>query len=156
MSIGANVESDFDPLSKGAEVLWRKGITVISAAGNGGPNQQTIMSPGNNPNIITVGGLDCTSDSVALFSSRGPTPFGTKPDLIAPAVNIVSCNNYIPPYTTMSGTSVATPIVAGLSAVIKSKFPNIKNKELKDFLMHHCTKLTGDKNSEGAGYINFD
>ncbi len=155
LSLGANVEDEIDPLSKSAEVLWKKGITVIAAAGNSGPDKNTIKSPGNNPNIITVGALDTSKNAVADFSSRGPTIYGHKPDLIAPAVNITSLSNSIYPYTEMSGTSVATPIVAGIVADIKSKYPNITNNEIKKYLLNHCTKITGNIDIEGAGFLNF-
>lgn len=155
MSFGADVINESDPLSRGAESLWKRGITVVAAAGNSGPEKNTIKSPGNNPYIITVGGLDSSSMNVAEFSSRGPTIFGSKPDLLAPAVDIVACNNLGKPYTNMSGTSVATPIVAGICADIKSRWPKITNNEIKKFLLAHCVKLTGDTNQEGAGYLKF-
>lgn len=154
MSFGADA-GKIDALSKGAEALWKRGITVVAAAGNSGPNDNTIKSPGNNPYIITVGALDVGSMNVANFSSRGPTIFGHKPDFIAPAVNITSCNNKNSPYTIMSGTSVATPIVAGICADIKSKYPKISNNEIKEFLINHCTRITGNKDIEGAGYLHF-
>jgi len=156
MSFGADSLSHSDPLSRGAEALWKRGIVVVAAAGNSGPTKETIKSPGNNPNIITVGALDTTTMSIANFSSRGPTIYGHKPDLLAPAVNISSCANTTPPYTTMSGTSVATPIIAGICAVIKCKYPNLSNDEIKSFLIKHCKNITGDKDTEGAGYIHFD
>lgn len=154
MSFGADILNTSDPLSRGAEALWRCGLTVVAAAGNSGPAERTIKSPGNNPNIITVGGIDENSMQIADFSSRGPTIFGFKPDLVAPAVDVVSCGN-IEPYTTMSGTSVATPIVAGICADIKAKYPNINNNQIKQFLMMNCTPITGDKNQEGAGFLKF-
>lgn len=155
MSFGAESGENFDPLCQGAEALWKAGITVVAAAGNSGPNQSSIKSPGNNPYIITVGALDIKNLSVADFSSRGPTIYGHKPDLLAPAVDIISCNNKFLPYTKMSGTSVATPIVAGVCAIIKSKFPKMTNNEIKKFLLSHCTKITGNIDIEGAGFLKF-
>ncbi len=155
MSFGADLLNKNDPLSRGAEVLWKRGITIVAAAGNSGPEPASIKSPGCNPNIITVGGYDEKTMEIADFSSRGPTAFGYKPDLVAPAVDVVACSHLVSPYTTMSGTSVATPIVAGICAVIKSKFPNVKNDQIKRFLLQNCTPITGDKNIEGAGYLKF-
>lgn len=154
MSFGADVE-EFNPLSKGAEALWKCGITVVAAAGNSGPKPESIKSPGNSPYIITVGGLDVEKFDVAEFSSRGPTIYGTKPDLLAPAVNLTSCNNKFLPYINMSGTSVAAPIIAGICADLKCKYPNITNNQIKEFLLSHCKKVTGDINKEGAGYLCF-
>lgn len=155
MSFGANFNDHFDPLCKGAEALWKAGITVVAAAGNSGPNLNTIKSPGNSPYIITVGALDIKNFQVAKFSSRGPTVYGHKPDLLAPAVDLISCNNKFLPYTKMSGTSVATPIVAGVCAIIKSKYPDMTNNEIKKFLLSHCEKITGNIDTEGAGYLKF-
>ena len=155
MSFGADSSENFDPLNKGAEALWKAGITVVAAAGNSGPSQSSIKSPGTNPYVITVGAMDIKNYTIANFSSRGPTIYGHKPDLLAPAVDIISCNNKFLPYTKMSGTSVATPIVAGICAIVKSKFPQMTNNEIKKFLLSHCTKITGNIDSEGAGYLKF-
>lgn len=155
MSFGADENENINPMSNGAEALWKAGITIVAAAGNSGPKDKTIKSPGNNPYIITVGALDISKNQVADFSSRGPTIYGHKPDLLAPAVDIVSCNNKALPYTKMSGTSVATPIVAGICAIIKSKYPNMTNNQIKKFLLSHCTKITGNIDIEGAGYLKF-
>lgn len=155
MSFGAESGENFDPLSQGAEALWKAGITVVAAAGNSGPKENSIKSPGNNPYIITVGALDMKNEQIADFSSRGPTIYGHKPDLLAPAVDIISCNNKFLPYTKMSGTSIATPIVAGVCAIIKSKYPNMTNTEIKKFLLSHCTKITGNIDTEGAGFLKF-
>ena len=155
MSFGADAITESDPLSKGAESLWKRGLIVVAAAGNSGPQNNSIKSPGNNPYIITVGALDSSNLTIADFSSRGPTIYGHKPDLLAPAVDIISCNNKNSPYTKMSGTSVATPIVAAICAVIKCKFKNFTNDDVKNYLLAHCVKITGDIDKEGAGYLKF-
>ena len=155
MSFGADVLDEGDPLSRGAEALWKRGIVVVVAAGNSGPEKKTIKSPGNNPHVITVGAIDISSGEVADFSSRGPTIYGHKPDLLAPAVNITSCNNSLPLTTQMSGTSVATPIVAGICADILSRYPKVTNNQIKEFLLANCTRISGDVDVEGAGYLNF-
>lgn len=155
MSFGADFLDKHDPLSKGAQALWDLGITVVAAAGNSGPKSNTIKSPGTNPKIITVGALDITSLSVANFSSRGPTIYGTKPDLLAPATNLISCNNSGLPYTQMSGTSVATPIIAGVCAIIKQKHPNFTNNQIKKYLLSHCVPIIHNVNIEGHGYLKF-
>ncbi len=155
MSLGADTNNEFDPLTKGAEVLWKKGITIVAAAGNSGPSSSSIKSPGNCPYIITVGGIDVKTMSVADFSSRGPTIYGHKPDLIAPSVDVIACNNKFEPYVAMSGTSVATPIVAGICACIKSRFRDATNNDIKKFLLNHCEPITNNKDIEGSGFLNF-
>ena len=154
MSFGAD-SSDNSPLAKGAEALWNLGITVVAAAGNSGPKTHTIKSPGISPKIITVGAFDSFKFKTANFSSRGPTCFGYKPDFIAPAVDLISCNNKIIPYTKMSGTSVSSPIVAGVCAVIKSKHRNATNNEIKKFLIANCKPISNNRNEEGFGLLQF-
>lgn len=158
MSFGADDIGKNDPLQKGANALWNKGIVVVAAAGNSGPDQSTIKSPGTSEKIITVGGLNSVGEdlSVAEFSSRGPVKEKFKPDLIAPSVDIVGANiDASTPYIKMSGTSVATPIVAGICAGIIEKHPDFSPNQVKYFLLNHCTHLSYDKNSEGFGYLKF-
>ncbi len=84
-----------DPLS---EAVWRaseEGVLVITAAGDQGPNHLTIMSPGESLAALAVGAYDTLKGLVPDFSSRGPTfDFRTKPDLIAPGVDIISSSLY--------------------------------------------------------------
>lgn len=155
MSFGADYEHNNDPLYLGSQALWKCGITVVAAAGNSGPKNNTIKSPGINPSIITVGALDTEALDVAEYSSRGPTSFGNKPDLLAPASNIISCSIHRIPYTTMSGTSVATPVIAGICAIIKGRYKNFTNNQIKSYILSRCKKINGDINSEGHGYIHF-
>ena len=167
MSFGSQPLKQSDPLLKGAEALWNEGITVVAAAGNSGPSQSTIKSPGISPKIITVGALNDNRDEngivdenkfeVAQFSSRGPAFNYYKPDLITSGVNLVCCSSKANEfYTKMSGTSVSTPLIAGLSALIVQKFPTIKPIEVKSILLTNCKKLTGDRNLEGFGYFTSD
>lgn len=107
MSLGASASESYadDPMCRAVEKAWLSGIVVCVAAGNDGPNPKTIASPGIDPMVITVGALDDRNtavvgdDLVAGFSGRGPTVDGlTKPDVLAPGVNIISLrspNSYI-------------------------------------------------------------
>ena len=165
MSFGSAPLSKNDPLVLGAETLWNIGITVVAAAGNSGPELQTIKSPGFSSKIITVGGLDdkrqegdinLSNFEIANFSSRGPAGYYYKPDLIAPAVNIIGASSDNSFYTKMSGTSVATPMIAGICCLILSKYPYLTPDQLKVRLLRNCKQITGDKNLEGFGIANFD
>lgn len=167
MSFGSTPLDKNDPLIIGAESLWNIGVIVVAAAGNSGPGNQTIKSPGYSSKIITVGGLNDFRDelgnfkienfNIATFSSRGPAGYFYKPDLIAPAVNITGAsieNKSF--YTKMSGTSVATPMIAGICCLILSKYPFLTPDQIKIRLLRNCVQVTGDKNSEGFGLANFD
>lgn len=166
MSFGSIVLEKNDPLILAAEVLWNNGICVVCAGGNSGPEKSTIKSPAASSKIISVGALNdkrfndtFTPENfeVAEFSSRGPIFNNYKPDVIASGVNVTSaCNFEIEKrfYDSMSGTSIATPIVAGLCSLIISKKPNITPQEIKNILIKNCNKITGDRNSEGFGWVN--
>lgn len=164
-----------DPLVKAVEEAWNAGIVVCVAAGNSGPDPQTISSPGVSEKVITVGALDDNDtvsredDIVASFSSRGPTVYGKeKPDILAPGVNIVSLRSprsYIDKlqkssrvgtqYFTMSGTSMATPICAGIAALILEHNPELTPNEVKELLKNGADKWSdNDPNIYGVGAVN--
>ncbi len=159
MSFGADYSGKNDPLQQGALALWNSGLVVVAAAGNSGPEHNSIKSPGTSSRIITVGGLDDGRNDgkikIADFSSRGPAEYKFKPDIIAPSVDITStCNNpKLGFYTKMSGTSVATPMIAGICAKILNQHPNFSPDKVKHTLLNLCHPLTHDKNDEGYGYI---
>ncbi len=160
MSFGSEPLGYNDPIMIGAESLWRDGVVVVSAAGNSGPEFQTIKSPGVSSRIITVGGFDdnrfddYTYDKrlfeIAEFSSRGPVFNRYKPDVIAPAVDITSCDKK-GGYTKLSGTSVATPMIAGLACLILEKYPNLTPEKIKQILMSKGEGITYNRNIEGYG-----
>jgi len=163
MSFGSVPLGKKDPLIIGAEVLWDSGITVVCAAGNSGPESETIRSPGASTKIITVGAIDDKrmkeKFAVADFSSRGPIYGNYKPDVVAPGVNIVStCNYKIKKkfYTKMSGTCVATPMVAGLCCKILKLKNRVEPNQLKTILLSSCEHVNNKRNEEGYGLINFD
>lgn len=182
LSLGAPATQSYtaDPLSQAAEAAWNAGLVVAAAAGNSGPDARTINTPGINPHIITVGAvddrgtIDTKDDVIADFSSRGPTIDGlTKPDLVAPGVNITSLaadTSYLPKknsgsrgkpgkalqaitqskpqqttifdyYVTMSGTSMATPMVAGTAVLLLEQNPNWTPDEVKRQMMSTAVNL---------------
>lgn len=164
MSFGSEPLGYNDPIMKGAEALWKKGIVIVSAAGNSGPEYQTIKSPGISPRIITVGGMnDNRFDDeykeeffeIANFSSRGPAFNKFKPDIVAPSVDINSCSNK-DGYTKLSGTSVATPMIAGLCALAFEKNKYLRPDQIKRALLACCNGITYNRNLEGYGLPNLE
>src|SRR5699024_3418075 len=127
LSLGseATQPAEDDPVVQAVDAAWDEGMVVCVAAGNSGPEEQTIGSPGTSPKVITVGAADDhnntdrSDETVADFSSRGPTIDGLpKPDLLTPGVDIVylrSPNSYLDKtnkaarvdsnYVSLSGTS---------------------------------------------------
>ncbi|WP_127579708.1 S8 family peptidase [Paenibacillus koleovorans] len=164
-----------DPLCRAVGRAWDRGLIVVASAGNEGPGARTIDSPGINPKIITVGATDDlrtlkqTDDQVAPFSSRGPAPDRkTKPDLVAPGVDIVSLrapgsfldrrepfNRVANSYFRMSGTSMSTPIVAGAIAQLLQRFPRLTNEQVKSLLRRSAIRLRkGGPNVQGSGEVS--
>jgi len=162
MSLGAKatMASDDDPVCQAVEAAKKAGIAVLIAAGNSGPTSKTIGSPGIEPSIITIGAfddrgtVDRADDKLAYFSSKGPTIDGEiKPDLVSPGYNIKS----LKPgggYVSLSGTSMATPIAAGVVAAMLEANPKLTPDEVKDILMKTAEDRGLDPNSQGAGYID--
>ena len=165
MSFGSEPLGAHDPIMQGAEKLWDKGIIVVAAAGNSGPEYSTIKSPGISPKIITVGAFDDnrlddeafdpTFFEIAQFSSRGPAFNTFKPDVVAPAVDIMSCG-VKENYTTLSGTSVACPMIAGVCGLLLEHNPSASPTQIKQQLLSLCRPITFNQNKEGSGYFSFN
>ncbi|WP_419892979.1 S8 family peptidase [Oceanobacillus kimchii] len=156
LSLGAPAYESFrdDPLSLAAQSAWHQGIVVCAAAGNDGPAASTISTPAIDPFVITVGStddkntLERTDDGIADYSSRGPTIDKLiKPDVYAPGTNIISLlapgsvlESQIPEmvidenYIQLSGTSMATPICAGIIALMLEANPNLSPNDIKSIL----------------------
>ena len=151
-------------LTDEVELLWDLGYVVVAAAGNNGPGANSISTPGDCKKIITVG---ADNDNVKVFvngkytynySGRGPTKQCIiKPDIVAPANKIISCSNLWQKgysYVVKSGTSMATPIVTGIVALMLNKKDKLTNVECKKILKENAIDMSMDKNRQGAGLVN--
>ena len=167
LSLGGGGNPD-DPVSKAVDNAVNNGVIAIIAAGNSGPSQQTIGSPGTARKAITVGAVD-KCDKIADFSSRGPVKWAgntlIKPDIAAPGVSICSSqwkDAFIPRapqciddnHVAISGTSMATPHVSGLAALMLQANPDMSADEIKSALMTTAKNLGYDVNTQGAGRID--
>ncbi len=170
MSLGGPASKSYkdDPVSQAVEAANAAGITTVVAAGNEGPRGGTIGTPANAPSVVTVGALDDKGtlsrddDGLAYFSSRGPTNVDklTKPDVLAPGVNITSLSNKGNGYVSMSGTSMATPFTAGVAALMHQAKPSISPSQVKEVMMQNADKLPPangkplDENQQGKGVVD--
>ncbi|MFI6338409.1 S8 family peptidase [Streptomyces sp. NPDC050535] len=140
LSLGGPDSPGDDPLEQAVDELSASsGALFVIAAGNEGPDAGTVGSPGSAAAALTVGAVDRT-DAMAEFSSRGPTADGSlKPDLTAPGVDIVAAkaaegmdgDPAADGYVSMSGTSMATPHVAGAAAILAQRHPDWTGERIK-------------------------
>jgi len=157
-------------LDAAVEFAWLKGIAVVVAAGNSGPNTM-LYAPANDPYVITVGATDDHNtpnpnyETVATFSGYGVTQDGfSKPDLVAPGRYIVSnlatgsafALNYPTyqvgtQYIQLAGTSMSAAEVSGSSALYLEAHPGTQPAQLKAVLMATAHKFGSNGLPVGAG-----
>lgn len=122
-------------LISSVERAWDEGIVVLAAAGNNGPGENTVTSPGISRKIITVGSLEVCSESKqepSVYSGRGPTETCVvKPEILMPGTDIISCGTRPGTYVRKSGTSMAVPIMSGMIALLLCKYPSMTPNEVK-------------------------
>ncbi|MCK4589762.1 MAG: S8 family serine peptidase [Nanoarchaeota archaeon] len=138
-------------------------IAVVAAGNTGHYGYKTMNMPGTSRKAITVGGSD-KSDGLYYYSSRGETSVGAiKPDVVAPGVSICAARhaNAWPSrlcvdnqHVAISGTSMATPHVAGLAALLKQKYPNWTTAETKMALRNTAVDIGYDHRTQGWGRVD--
>lgn len=146
------------------EDLEAVGVIVIWAAGNEGPTPSSVGYPANAGTVygtnFAVGSYNVSQDTISGSSSRGPTPCPgdiIKPEVVAPGILIRSCyrgNDSL--YGVLSGTSMASPHVAGAAAVLRQLAPNATPAEIKSALYRSAIDkgAPGEDNTHGRGLIN--
>ena len=153
MSLGALGGDPDDPMSQAIDNATAAGVLCTIAAGNNGA-YQTIGSPGCARTALTVGATD-NNDRIANFSSRGPSNivYGIKPDVVAPGVEINS-TKIGGGYIAYSGTSMATPHVAGAAALILQGHPDWTPAMIKSVLMETAKDIGNDVWTQGNGRVD--
>lgn len=178
MSLGSTAVESYknDPVCQAVEAAWTQNIVVCVAAGNEGPESRTISSPGIDPYVITVGAVDDKNSlnfndyEIAGFSSRGPSIDGyIKPDVVCPGTNVISLrspNSTIDKqnkaarvgsqYISLSGTSMATPICAGVAALMLEADSSLTPDKVKEILKNTSKPLHNiyEDNMQGKGLVD--
>lgn len=185
LSLGSPNGSPMESDALAADAASDVGVIMTIAAGNNGPSPETIGSPGTSRKAITVGAsckpndvgghTRCLDNKLANFSSRGPVEFVNengefeilnKPDIVAPGVNICAAQygSYqssalclgTGEHIAINGTSMATPVVAGVAALLAQAHPEKTPDEVKEVI-----KLTAQNldpiygiNEQGFGLVN--
>ncbi|MEU7559255.1 S8 family peptidase [Streptomyces eurythermus] len=167
LSLGGYDTPGIDPLEAEVNKLSaEKGVLFAIAAGNDGP--QSVGSPGSADAALTVGAVD-DKDKLADFSSTGPRvgDGAIKPDVTAPGVDITAAaadgsvidgevGQKPKGYLTISGTSMATPHVAGAAAILKQRHPDWGYAELKGALTGSTKGGKYTAFEQGSGRIQVD
>ncbi|KMK76635.1 peptidase S8 [Alkalihalobacillus pseudalcaliphilus] len=142
LSLGSPVGSD--TLEQAVNYATDSGVLVVAASGNSGSG--TVSYPARYDNAFAVGATDQVNNR-ASFSQ-----YGTGLDIVAPGVEVES--TYLNgEYASLSGTSMATPHVAGVAALIKAKNPMLSNEEIRQQLVQTATPL-GSADMYGSGLVN--
>ncbi|HPY75697.1 MAG TPA: S8 family serine peptidase [Planctomycetota bacterium] len=152
MSLGGRASTSGNVVETAVKNAIASGVVCVIAAGNSGPSAKTIGTPGVVLEAITVGAIN-SSGTIASFSSRGVTVYNTeKPDIVAPGVNVPSLwkNGGT---NTISGTSMATPHVAGLCALILQAKPGLTPAKVKALIMDTAFG-TAEANVYGKGCVD--
>ncbi|GAA1725288.1 S8 family serine peptidase [Isoptericola hypogeus] len=157
MSLGdASATSCTGPDVEMIEALSDEALFVV-AAGNEGLRGQ-VSTPGCTPSALTVGAVD-RQDETASFSSRGPVVGGpaAKPDIASQGVDVVAARTGGAPdfpYATMSGTSMATPHVAGAAALVVQAHPEWTPRQVKAALTSAAADTDAAVLDQGAGPLD--
>jgi subtilisin family serine protease len=134
----------------------RAGTLIVAAAGNESRRSQGIISPvahpANCPSIMAVGAIDVRL-ALADFTNRGINPNGGQVDIVGPGVDVYSSWPMPTRYRTISGTSMATPHVAGIAALIAESNPAARGLALALRLIQTARRLNLPNVDVGAGLV---
>lgn len=150
LSLGAPWVPGDPPFSQAYEAAAQRALTagclLVVAAGNDADDPQyvgAVGTPGNSPSVLTVAAIDNTMATASFSNRQTPQAPGVKgPDLAGPGVDVYSSWPVDGgKYRTISGTSMATPHVAGIAALFAQANSGIRGQSLKDLILSNCSDL---------------
>ena len=175
LSLGGPVDAkneEDDPYFKVFSDVVERGVIPVVAAGNEGPDESTVGTPGAITPVLTVGSTDPITGEIAPYSSRGPTPWGSiKPDVVAPGGGYpdkgidsaitgmldTAGDGVLNRYSPIQGTSMATPHCAGLVTCAVQMYRDVLGIDLTlDEIKKMMESLGHSKtNDDGWGFIHW-
>lgn len=131
------------------------GIVLCNSMGNSGPSAGTLSAPADAHNILACGAV-YSSGTIASFSSRGPTYEGrTKPEVCAQGVATACATSTSDnSYGTASGTSLSTPLVAGVACLMVQAHPEFPPELIRQAMMETADNAATPNNTYGWGIID--
>lgn len=134
----------------------RRGVVCITAAGNDGPRDSTLITPSDADSVIAVAAVAQDGITPAVFTSRGPRGDGEiKPDIATQGVKVVcSSTGDTTAIGEASGTSLATPLMAGSTTLFLSVFPELRPWEIRRYLYETATNASEKNDTLGYGRAN--
>ncbi|WP_344931444.1 S8 family peptidase [Actinoplanes nipponensis] len=176
LSSNSPLPYQIDPLTQALESLWHQGVVVVVPSGNDGPGTGSVTSPGNDPLLLTAGGLDAAGtaargdDVVGVWSGRGPTWQGdAKPDLVAAGGHVVSLAapgsvvdrgnpraRVGDGYFRGSGTSMAAAVTSAVIADVLAVQPRLRPDAVKNLLVSEAYASPGLSRASGGGAGGLD
>ncbi|WP_018682973.1 S8 family peptidase [Actinokineospora enzanensis] len=163
LSLGGPDTADVDPIEAAIDRLSDRALFVVAAGNDGGYGAETVSSPASADGALAVGAVD-KSDRLAGFSGQGPRVHdaAVKPEIVAPGVDITAARSKYSSlgkkgdrYTSLSGTSMAAPHVAGTAALLVQRHPDWPAPRLKAALVAAAKRLDGPGAfQQGAGRVD--
>ncbi|MFT5998214.1 MAG: serine protease AprX [Neolewinella sp.] len=151
-----DLDGKTSPASIAITHAFQRGMIIVTSAGNSGADEwKYIGIPADSPEAFSIGALN-PDGRRASFSSFGPTADGrTKPDVSALGVEVVTIDATGRGFSGQSGTSLASPLVAGLMACLRQAVPDATNQELLDAVRSTADQADSPDNERGYGQPNF-
>ena len=150
-----DLDGKTSPASIAITHAFQRGMIIVISAGNSGADDwKHISIPADSPEAFSIGALNADG-SRAYFSSLGPTADGrTKPDVSALGVDVAAVAANGRGLTSANGTSLASPLVAGLMACLRQAVPDATNQELLDAVRSTADQAGSPDNERGYGQPN--
>jgi len=150
----ADMDGETTIITQAANFLADRGVIVVASAGNEGNNNwHIITAPADGRHVIAVGAVNI-ANSVASFSSRGPTADGRiKPDVVGLGVNVFAAKSSNQGYENLDGTSMSCPLIAGVCALVLEEFPHLTVSDMLQ-IIRYSGDTPSPNNDRGWGKVD--